>query len=230
MPGFFEVVETIWKIHCPGDSAKRLSSKFKLLRKGLKKWSTSISQLNLILDNCNDVIQMVDELEDQRSLHISEWNFRRIVQHKMDQLLKLKESYWKQRCTARWAKRAEENTSYYHAMATISYRRNSIASLQREDGSLAFEHEEKAGLLWHTYRQRLGVSVPVDESFDFSRFIQHHDYLAALSAPFSMREIEEVLKSLPNAKAPRPDGFSGLFLKKCWHIIKWDFFDLFRDF
>jgi hypothetical protein len=37
MPGFLQVVETIWNISCPGDSAKRISAKLKLLRKGFKK-------------------------------------------------------------------------------------------------------------------------------------------------------------------------------------------------
>jgi hypothetical protein len=34
-----DIVQNIWNIDCPGDSAKSISAKFKLLRKGLKKWS-----------------------------------------------------------------------------------------------------------------------------------------------------------------------------------------------
>ena len=30
--------------------------------------------------------------------------------------------------------------------------------------------------------------------------------------------------------APGPDGFNGLFLKKCWHIVKHDFYKLAEDF
>jgi hypothetical protein len=39
LPGFMDIVQNIWNIDCPGDSAKSISAKFKLLRKGLKKWS-----------------------------------------------------------------------------------------------------------------------------------------------------------------------------------------------
>jgi hypothetical protein len=60
MPGFMEIVQQIWAINCPGDSAKCISSKFKLLRKGLKKWSTSILVINKIIDNCNTTILMLD--------------------------------------------------------------------------------------------------------------------------------------------------------------------------
>jgi hypothetical protein len=37
-------------------------------------------------------------------------------------------------------------------------RRNFITSLTLEDGSEVFEHEQKAGVLWSDFRDRLGVS------------------------------------------------------------------------
>jgi hypothetical protein len=95
MPGFMDVVKRIWDINCPGDSAKILSSKFKLLRKGLKSWSTSISVLNKVIDNCNRIILMLDGMEELRSLHISEWNFRNIVKARLNHLLSCKKDYWK---------------------------------------------------------------------------------------------------------------------------------------
>ena len=35
---------------------------------------------------------------------------------------------------------------------------------------------------------------------------------------------------MPADRAPGPDGFSGGFLKSCWHIIKYDFYKLCEDF
>jgi hypothetical protein len=35
---------------------------------------------------------------------------------------------------------------------------------------------------------------------------------------------------MPVDKAPGPDGFNGLFFKKCWHIIKEDIYQLCNDF
>ena len=43
-------------------------------------------------------------------------------------------------------------------------------------------------------------------------------------------ENDEVVKHLPTDKAPRPDGFTGLFLRKCWEIIKGDFMLLVKEF
>ena len=129
MPGFMEVVDNIWAIHCHGDSAKIISGKFKLLCQGLKKWSTSISTLNRLVENYNEIILMLDNFEELRPLHISEWNFREVVKNILEHLLNCKKDYWKKRCTARWAKLGNENTSFLHSMATIRYRKNSISSL-----------------------------------------------------------------------------------------------------
>jgi hypothetical protein len=95
LPGFLDVVKTIWDIHCPGDAAKCLSGKLKLLRKGLKKWSSSFQVLNGLISNCNTVIMMLDEYEEHRNLHISEYNFWNVVKKRLQELLLWKQDYWK---------------------------------------------------------------------------------------------------------------------------------------
>jgi hypothetical protein len=47
---------------------------------------------------------------------------------------------------------------------------------------------------------------------------------------FSREEIDELVKDLPTDKSPGLDGFNGLFMKKCWAIIKEDFYRLFNSF
>lgn len=53
---------------------------------------------------------------------------------------------------------------------------------------------------------------------------------ASLVSPFLIPEIEKVIKIMPKDKAPGLDGFNGVFLKKCWPIIKSDICCLFSDF
>jgi hypothetical protein len=115
-------------------------------------------------------------------------------------------------------------------MATIRYRKNTISSLTREDGSVAVDHHEKAGILWQAFRDRLGFSTPIDNNFNFADYIQPMDNLDALSAPFTREEIDAIVAELPTEKAPGPDGFTGLFIKVCWPIIKYDFYRLCDEF
>jgi len=58
-----------------------------------------------------------------------------------------------------------------------------------------------------------------------SLFIQDVD-LSPIEEPFSHQEIDEVTKQLPLDKSPGPDGFNNEFLKKCWPIVKQDFYSL----
>jgi hypothetical protein len=51
-----------------------------------------------------------------------------------------------------------------------------------------------------------------------------------LQAPFSNKEIEEVVKHLPNDKSLGPDGFNNEFVKNCWSIIAPDVKKLISDF
>jgi hypothetical protein len=38
------------------------------------------------------------------------------------------------------------------------------------------------------------------------------------------------MKTMSADKASGPDEFNGLFLKKCWHIVKEDIYELCKDF
>lgn len=65
--------------------------------------------------------------------------------------------------------------------------------------------------------------------FDLNEIIQPHN-LIHLDEPYTMDEIDLVAKVFPANRAPGPDGFNGHFLKKCWHIIKQDFYTMIWDF
>jgi hypothetical protein len=54
--------------------------------------------------------------------------------------------------------------------------------------------------------------------------------LQSIAEPFTKEDIDMIVKTMPGDKAPGPDGFNGLFIKKCWHIIKNDIYDVCMDF
>lgn len=93
--GFFQLISSIWSNHGTGlDAAKNITSKFKSLRKGLKKWSKGLSKLSSLIANCNLVIAFIDKLEEIRDLTLAEWNLRFIVKRKVLQYLRYKQMYW----------------------------------------------------------------------------------------------------------------------------------------
>jgi hypothetical protein len=119
---------------------------------------------------------------------------------------------------------------FFHSMATIRYRQNNISKFTLSDGREVSDHNEKAALLYTAYKERLGQSRPIHFLPELQSLIQQVDGLNSLSAAFTREEIDEVIKELPTDKAPGPDGFNGMFTKRCWHIIKHDFYELCKDF
>jgi len=78
----------------------------------------------------------------------------------------------------------------------------------------------------------MGQSGNVTMAFDLSSLIQSPDNvdLNYLVEPFLHSEIDNIVRSMPADKAPGPDGFNGVFIKKCWNIIKGDIYQFFSDF
>ncbi|XP_071676915.1 uncharacterized protein [Lolium perenne] len=221
--GFFECVKEVWEQPIGlASSAAIIARKLKLLRVALKHWKMSLSKLKLLIDKCNLVILFFDNLEEVRALFIHEFNFRKIVQHQLQRLLKSQHNYWKKRCIVRWMKMGEENTKFFHAMATERYRRNNISSLKLSDGHIVTDHDLMAAEAWTCYKGRMGTSVGIQMRFDLQRLIPIVDGLDDIVVPFTIEEMDAVVKSMPPDKAPGPDGFNGFFMKKCWSIIKED--------
>jgi len=115
-------------------------------------------------------------------------------------------------------------------MVTISYRRNSISQILNDHGVWIHDHEGKAGLLWNSFRNRMGISANPPMLFNLANLIALVDGLQDFAEPFQQMEIDLIVKRMPTDKAPGPDGFNGLFMKKCWHIIRSDFYSFCNDF
>jgi hypothetical protein len=139
--------------------------------------------------------------------------FKKLVKSHLASLLESKRIYWRQRNTVRWLKLGDENTSFFHTIATISHKRNFIVSLNKPDGSVVTDHDQKANLLWIAYKDILGISEFTGISYDLNQLLTKHS-LDHLDTEFSPEEIDHVIKTLPNSHAPGPDGFNGLFIKK----------------
>lgn len=85
-------------------------------------------------------------------------------------------------------------------------------------------------LLLTAFKDRLGQTENIDIPPDLLNLIQPHTGLDFLEEPFSQQEVDDVIKDLPSNKSSGPDGFNTDFIKKCWPIIKKDFYDLCEQF
>lgn len=76
----------------------------------------------------------------------------------------------------------------------------------------------------------MGTTSEPQMLFDLSSLVTTHGNLQHLSLPFSTLDIDKIVQHMPTDKVAGPDGFNGLFLKRCWHIIKEEVYCLCFDF
>lgn len=76
----------------------------------------------------------------------------------------------------------------------------------------------------------MGCSNGIHMGFDLPSIIKKVYGLEELTKPFSNEEINLVIKQMPPDNAPKLDGFTGLFVKKCWSVLKEDFMSLVKEF
>jgi hypothetical protein len=211
---FNDIFQAAWNLPSShSDKAKRISSKFKTLRRILKAWKNQLPSLAKTIKNCKEVILFLDTLEENRDLSLEEWNFRSLVSQQLESLLAQEKAYWKQRGTVNWVKFGDECTKFFHANASIRHSRNSIAILRDDTGREIKDYEEKAELIWNSFKERLAISEYNGMQIDLSAIINPVQNLDWIESEFPKEDIDKVIAELPNNKSPGPDGFNGEFLK-----------------
>ena len=129
---------------------------------------------------------------------------------------------WLQRSRINWLKEGDMSTKYFQSKAVWRARKNKIRELVDDSG---VAHSDKATMrkMANEYFQGMYtadpnlIHTPVLSLFDA---LITDDDNAKLCAPFSDEEIADALFQIGPLKAPGPDGFTGLFFKKCWGIVK----------
>jgi hypothetical protein len=159
----------------------------------LKIWKNRSPPLVKTITNVKLILQLIDTMECFRDLTVSEWNFREILSTKLVSLLKQQRSYWKQRGKINWVKVGDASTKYFHAHATIKHRKNTTAYLQDDLGNGLTDHDDKAKLLWETFKDRLGRSEYSGMHFNLHNILSNNEMLNDLEAPFSNQEIDEIV-------------------------------------
>ena len=172
-----------------------------------------MSNLKLAIENVKLVLTFFLYLEEFRDLSTPEWNFKKILEQKLTNLLRQQHIYWKQRGSIKWITLGDASTKFFHANASIKFRRNLITTLENSDGQSFTEHSAKANLIWDSFKERLGVSSFQSVNFHLPTFIHPVNDLSFLVNPILKDEIDSVVKHLPSDKVPGPDGFNTDFLR-----------------
>ncbi|XP_011621806.1 uncharacterized protein LOC105420310 [Amborella trichopoda] len=145
-------------------------------------------------------------------------------------LHRAEELYWKQRSMIKWLNEGDQNTKFFHSIASVRRKQNDIYSLtipgvETED-SVAIEgaiidHFKKAFLSEVKFTPKL-ASVPFK--------VLSAEMSSKLECDISMEELKGAVFALPDDKAPCPYGFPLSFFHRFWNLIKVELLEMVRAF
>ena len=110
-------------------------------------------------------------------------------------------------------KRRGRRDKVFYAHATIRHRRNTIPSLINDHGIVTSDHNQKADLIWDSFKHRIRVTEFEGMIFSLAELLTPTTSLSDLETNFSRDEIDSVISQLPNDKSLGPDGFNNDFIK-----------------
>jgi hypothetical protein len=116
---------------------------------------------------------------------------------------------------------AEANEKLFFLQANGRRRENTIHSLETQSG-VCYSHEEKEAVIYQQFSNQFSRPPARDFSLNWEEIGLPRFDLSHLEQQFTEEEILAVIQEIAAEKAPGPDGFIGLFLKKMWPVIKAD--------
>jgi hypothetical protein len=148
----------------------------------------------------------------------------------LQRLIRERVSFWRQCCKFKYAIEGDENTKFFHALASHRYRKNKIHALHI-NGTDFTSHEHKIDTLIAYYKQLLGQTFLPIWNFNLANLYQQHaPGLSSLIQPFSENEITDAFFQMNSFASPGPDGFGPCLYKKYWQLVKQGIFNLFIQF
>eukprot|EP00253_Pinus_taeda_P024473 PITA_24473 len=137
------------------------------------------------------------------------------------------ETLWRQKSRIQWLKEGELNTKFFHRSALDHGSSNRILELKNTAGEILKSHNDISTLLSDHFKS-IAQEPPINREEAIKELTAAipktitSDQNWALCREVSLEEVEEAIKSMPNDKAPGPEGFTINFYKACWSISKGD--------
>lgn len=236
-PNFLTMVGKWWSepLEEIGSKMFLLQKKLKIIKNRIKEWNKTvfgnIFQEKIILENKLEQIQK-EGTEGRRDEETAEQE--KVLTQQWQDRCKQEESLWKQKSRIQWLKEGEQNTKFFHKSAMDYRSANRILELKNNEGEILKNHNEIAVLLtdhFHSIAQE--PTIQREEAIkEITNAIPKsitEDQNWALRRVISLEEVEEAVRSMPNDKAPGPDGFTINFYKACWHIVKHEVWEVVED-
>ena len=144
------------------------------------------------------------------------------------------EAFYKQKSRIQWLQLGDKKTAFFHKSVLHRQSRNMINSLIDEERTLIIDQNTIGGKAAEYFENLLTAHLPsvnLDQNLDNIYPNRISEESARLvDRKITRDDIKEALFSIPDSKAPGPDGFTAWFFKHAWSTIGRDFTDAILHF
>lgn len=124
--------------------------------------------------------------------------------------------------------RGKDRDQTFYIRANGRKRKKHIQAIQTK-GGFAVAHKDKDRVIHQHFNKQLGTRNETELTLNWEEIeVEQYD-LSDLKRDISEEEVKKVIMKMPGDKALGPDGFTGLFFKQCWNIIKHDLLRVFHQ-
>ncbi|MCH83902.1 cysteine-rich receptor-like protein kinase, partial [Trifolium medium] len=229
---FKKVVEESWRgMEVSGWMSFVFKEKLRGLKGRLKEWNmVEFGSLESRMKNLVEDIRELDVKGEIMGLDSNEVVLRKEFFVELWKLQKHKEAVLFQRSRSNWLRQGDANSSFFHNSVRVRAKWNAILALKVDNmwiESPLLIREAVVNYFKNHFEASATIRPKLDE-VPFSLLSEEEN--CALTATFSLEEIQKVVMESDGNKSPGPDGFNFTFLKSCWDIIKGEIRVMFDQF
>lgn len=151
------------------------------------------------------LILWLDHAQERRTLTDDEARLRKQLKFRTLGLASFERNMARQRSRLLFLKDGDANSRLFHMQASYRLKKRFISKLEH-NGVTALTHEQKEEQLLSYFQAIMGTPSVTTEAIDILSLDMQACDLSQLDAPFSEREIWDTIRSLPNERAPSPNG------------------------
>lgn len=166
-----------------------------------------------------DRLIQIDKEGDRRELFEHEWRERYKIEAEIEQIYAEEEIWWQRRGGQTWLLKGDANTAFFRGVANGRKRKSHIFSIQQGEEILN-DPKEIQTHIYDYYRTLFGKEqmsgVHISKKAWESKLRLTQESKDWMVRPFTLEELDKVMKGMKTNSAPGPDGFPVGFYKKMW--------------
>ncbi|XP_061993936.1 uncharacterized protein LOC133711869 [Rosa rugosa] len=221
--GCSSVVDRGWMTPSTGAPMLQVGQKIKHTGNLLLEWHAGVFQqrhveMRLVQDKLATIMS--------KPFEPSQFEEQKALQFRLNELLTINETYWRQRSRIQWLKEGDRNTPFFHRRASNRRSRNKVTGITNEEGMWTSDPDQISETLVRYYENIFHTEG--SDSAAISTVLQAlqpkvtDSMNEVLLAPYTDEEIKKALFQMHPSKSPGPDGMSPFFFQKFWNVVHHD--------